>query len=305
MCLNWQKNLGHLLVAICLISLTSCMAPLTTQTDNAATGTDESIQHSTELDNIVSELTNADYILLGEVHGTAEHHQWQSRILEWIAHRHRYPSVVFEMFDREDAEVILATAKQHPNNADTIAEVIDWDRSGWPDWELYKPVVESALFNNMPIIAGNFSRKEAMQLVLQKTEGKTDIDILSIERRAELGLDHDITENDARKLRQKLLAVHEMKDETMIEAMLLAQKVRDAVLAESLMSNNTGAGAVLIAGREHTRQDYGVPHYIRTREPEAKIVSIIFATPADKREIELESKKSGQLVFDVVLEASE
>lgn len=57
--------------------------------------------------------------------------------------------------------------------------------------------------------------------------------------------------------------------------MLFAQRFRDATLADAVLENNTGEGAILIAGIGHSRNDYGVPFYLRFREPLANISTVI------------------------------
>ena len=52
--------------------------------------------------------------------------------------------------------------------------------------------------------------------------------------------------------------------------MVLAQRARDAMLADSMVRSSRD-GAVLIAGTGHVRTDRGVPVYLRARDPGAGI----------------------------------
>jgi len=58
-----------------------------------------------------------------------------------------------------------------------------------------------------------------------------------------------------------------------IDGMVLAQRARDATLAESLLMAARD-GAVLIAGNGHVRVDRGVPSYLRAREPAVTIAAL-------------------------------
>jgi hypothetical protein len=62
--------------------------------------------------------------------------------------------------------------------------------------------------------------------------------------------------------------------------MILAQRARDAQMAETLASRDDD-GVVLIAGAGHVRLDRAAPAYLRHRLPEARIVSLAFVEVAD------------------------
>ncbi len=52
------------------------------------------------------------------------------------------------------------------------------------------------------------------------------------------------------------------------------QRLRDAALALGMSASTEGAGAVLLAGSGHARQDRGVPRYLATLDPRARIAAI-------------------------------
>ena len=58
--------------------------------------------------------------------------------------------------------------------------------------------------------------------------------------------------------------------------MALAQRYRDAVLADNALAASSKYGsAVLFAGNEHVRKDRGVSWYVHQRSPEKKTLSIL------------------------------
>ena len=80
-----------------------------------------------------------------------------------------------------------------------------------------------------------------------------------------------------------------------------AQRLRDATLAQSMLSN-TDQGAVLIAGRQHTRLDYGVPYYLKLKQPNKKIISVAFSTKDKLELLELNDKTQDSTpILDYVL----
>jgi uncharacterized iron-regulated protein len=221
---------------------------------------------------LYSRLRAADYVLLGEVHDDPTHHDLQHRLLQEILREGRRPAVVFEMFNRRDAGVIASAIRQSPDDADAIAAAVNWDESGWPDWQMYKPIVDTALLAGLPIEAGNISRTELKHIVFGRGWQSFDKRILDA-----YGMFDPLPEEAEARLRQTLLHAHggEMPEE-LVTSLFLAQRLRDANLADAMLAGNDGDGAVLIAGREHARLDHGVPSYLRYREPGTGIASVTF-----------------------------
>ncbi len=222
-------------------------------------------------------LREADYVLLGEIHGEPEHHAAQRLLLEEILRHGRKPVVVLEMLDRKDAGLISTAIRQSPRDPDPIADAVDWKTSGWPDWRLYRPIVETALKADLSIAAGNVSHTELVQVVVGN-----GWEALGQRTLRSYGLLEPLAPSLEQKLRKTLNAAHGGDlPSPLVDGMLKAQRLRDASLADTMLAHNQGGGAVLITGREHARHDYGVPHYLRYREPDATIASVAFIAADD------------------------
>jgi len=64
-----------------------------------------------------------------------------------------------------------------------------------------------------------------------------------------------------------------MLPEPMVPAMMLGQRVRDAVIAKSLVANKQKDGVVLIAGSGHTQKN-GVPVFVQSSDKLSKVFSL-------------------------------
>ena len=87
-----------------------------------------------------------------------------------------------------------------------------------------------------------------------------------------------------------------------IDAMIVAQRARDAQMAEALLTAPGNDGAVLIAGGGHVRNDFGVPAHVRRIDPTARIVSVALIE-VDAKHTDVESyaaRFGGRLPFDYV-----
>ncbi len=237
-------------------------------------------------------LRETEYVLLGEIHGDPDQHALQHLLLQEILRYGRKPAVVLEMLDRKDAGSISTAIRQSPHDPDPIADAVEWETSGWPDWRLYRPILETALDADLQIAAGNVSRAELLQVVFGN-----GWEALGQRTLRSYGLLEPLPSTQEQALRKLLLHAHggDLSPQV-VDRMLKAQRLRDASLAETMLAHNQGAGAVLIAGREHARQDYGVSHYLRYREPDATIASVAFIGADDRHPSAI--AQAGSLAFD-------
>ena len=245
-------------------------------------GLDDTQVYSTQTRSIIGvealyrALRKADYILLGEVHEDPQHHELQRLLLHEIVRDGRRPAVVFEMFDRREAKVIASSVQRSPRDPDAIAAAVRWSKSGRPAWRLYRPIVDTALAAGLPIEAGNISRTTLSDIVIVNGWHGIDRHILNA-----YGMPNLLPEDAERRLRNSLLITYGKAPRQVVTNMLREQRLRQASLADAMLTGNPGDGAVLIAGREFVRLDYGVPRYLRFREPETEIASVAFVDTAE------------------------
>lgn len=219
-----------------------------------------------------------DFILLGETHDNPDHHRLQAWILQALADRNHLPAVAFEMIGLDKADALKVYQETNRYNADGLDAFLDWSASGWPDWEIYKPVFDRALFNGARLAAANLS--EAMV----KDMSKRGREALPEDLRQELHLIEPIPA----PLRQAMAG--EIQDghcgglpARLIPAFVDIQFSRDALMAQSLIKADTGQGAVLIAGSGHTRTDHGVPWHLGKMANKKSVASVAFVEVSDDK----------------------
>ncbi|NNL66311.1 MAG: ChaN family lipoprotein, partial [Myxococcales bacterium] len=109
---------------------------------------------------VVARAEAARFVLLGEIHDNADHHRLQARLLARLAAESPAPAVVFEMLasDRQaDVDAFLASGARDP---EALAERVDWKGSGWPAFDLYRPVFAAALEAGLPLYAAGLPQGE-------------------------------------------------------------------------------------------------------------------------------------------------
>jgi uncharacterized iron-regulated protein len=244
------------------------------------------------------ELAKARFVLLGEQHDNADHHLLQASLVRALAGNGRRPALAFEMLGVEQQPLVDEALAREPGSPEAIAQAVDWAKSGWPDWALYRPVFAAGLERGLPIVAANFPRAQGKALAMQ------GLSALSPEVVSRLGLDTPLSEEVARAMRAELFESHcgHMPQELM-EPMMHVQRARDAQMAERLLASDKGDGALLITGSGHARTDRGVPARLASLSPGTKVRSVAFIeVSASKHEPQAYADRFGigRLPFDYI-----
>jgi uncharacterized iron-regulated protein len=200
---------------------------------------------------LVAELAAARYRLLGEVHDNPAHHAIRARLITQIAATGARPAVVFEQFDLDQDEALVA-AQAAGGDAEQLAEAAHLDARGWA-WPLHKPLLDAALAARLPVRAGNLPRARLRGDAPAALGGSAAMRL----RAARWG------EPQAAQLRADILDSHcGALPEAAVPRLVLAQRMRDAAMAQALIDAATADGAILVAGNGHVRADLAVPLYL-------------------------------------------
>ena len=205
----------------------------------------------------------AAIVLLGETHDNPDHHVIQAITLKESSIDHETPpAVVFEMIGREMQPRLDKLMRLKDLNADMIFDAVRWEQSGWPDRDLYRPVMEAVLELKAPILAAGLPREMAKRA---SREGIAAV--LSAAERQKLKLP-PLPPEEMDDLVKSIVKSHcDMIPEKAARKMAEVQRLRDALMAARLMDGWRMQGrAVLIAGTGHVRKDRAVPFYLKHHE---------------------------------------
>ena len=194
--------------------------------------------------------------LLGEVHDNAVQHALRAAALRRLVEAGARPAIAFEQFDRDRQVDIDRLRSEQPGDVEALIAL------GAPNWEWknYRPFLQLAVDNGLPIVAANLSRADAVKITTQGWSALFDA-----ATQADLGLD---------RLPAAFVAAHEdavarghcdLLPPDSLPAMARAQMARDIVLARSLRPY-LARGVVLLTGNGHVRKDIGVPFWLNADE---------------------------------------
>jgi uncharacterized iron-regulated protein len=247
---------------------------------------------------LVRALAGARFVVLGERHDQPDHHRLQAKLVRALGQAGKKLALAFEMLDVTQQPNVDASLASAPGDADALSAAVDWAKSGWPDWALYRPVFVAGLEAGMPVVAASLPRAQVREVVKRGPEA------LPAELRARLALDAPLPEDEERAMREEQDTAHcGHLPQEMLGPMVQAQRVRDAHLADRMLEGATDAGAVLITGNGHARTDRGVPAHLARRAAGQSVVSVglLEVSPeALKPEDAAASYSTSALPFDYV-----
>ncbi len=210
---------------------------------------------------LIARLADHRAVLLGERHDDPLHHRLQARLLAALAARGRHGAVVFEMLSLERAPELAALTARGPVAPGRLRRRVAWDRSGWPAFELYRPVFEVALGRGLQVLPGSPPESWTRAVL------GGGLPALPEPAREFLRPLPDPPAPVRRAMAEEIRQAHcGHAPAAHLPGMVAVQWLRDAALAASVLraaGRPPSPGVVLIAGAGHVRRDRGVPLHLR------------------------------------------
>jgi len=195
--------------------------------------------------------------LLGEIHDNPEGHALRLEQIAEIVRSAPQPVIAMEQFDRE-RQADLSAAQKTCQDASCVIERAG--TKGW-EWDFYKPVIELALRQRIPLVAANVSPQDA-RLVMRDGLNAA----LSPPLRKSFDLDGGLPPEVDAIQREAVFQGHcRMVPKSALGGMALAQVARDVWMAHVLREHPQST-VLLLAGNGHVRKDAGVYHWLSPTE---------------------------------------
>lgn len=140
------------------------LLPLNVYADNTFYALNVSNKKIVSLKKLVDELSNADVIVVGELHNEERHHKFQLKLIEELNSRKRHIAVALEMFRYENQQVL----DDWFFGRITLNDFIKIYYENWTfPWNLYSKIFFYAKENKILLIGVNIP-KEITQKVAEK-----------------------------------------------------------------------------------------------------------------------------------------
>lgn len=230
----------------------------------------------------------ADIVLFGEYHNNPIAHWLEVKLTKDLLGK-RSLILGAEIFERDNQDALdgYLEGTIDQKGLDTLARL-------WKNYKTdYKPWVDLAKREKLPIVATNIPRKYA-NLVYKK--GLQALDTLpSAERKWIVSLPFPYDGNLSQYEKMKKMARHNP------ENLPMAQAIKDATMAESIETHyKKGSLFLHLNGSYHSDFFQGIYWYLRKRNPNLKILTISTLSQSSLKK--LSSEAYGQADFILVVD---
>lgn len=264
---NGRNMMRALLVAVAVLSLTACsLSPELTEDKHVAASRmllsdhplvgkiwDVRAAQFVDKQQVAKRIIESDYLMLGETHDNAKHHQGQAWAIAQLGNNKRSAAVAFEMISQQQGQVI--SGRQYDSTEALIAG-LNHIKTNWNYEGAYRPVFAATLTAGYAVLPANFDRDKIM-LFARKGEAELPQKIKTL-------LDENALSNEQEAASRKEIEGSHcgMINDEMTAAMMLVQRAKDAKMALALEGQDGVETRVLVAGSGHVRNDRGVMFYL-------------------------------------------
>ncbi|MFW6010943.1 MAG: ChaN family lipoprotein [Desulfosalsimonas sp.] len=209
---------------------------------------------------MIKDLSNTRIIYVGESHSNARHHEIQLRILKALYQRCPELSVGMEMFSRPYQEVLEQWKDSGIGKKDFIRRV-HWYANWKYDYGLYEHLLDFIRDKRIPVYALNI----AFHIPSKIAAG--GMNSLLPEDAARLPDHVNLSNKEYREHVREIFEQHGFaRRHYEFENFFQAQCARDEVMAETISLRLNKAPMIVLAGKGHIANNYGIPDraYART-----------------------------------------
>ncbi len=208
-----------------------------------------------KLSGIIDSIGDKKIVYVGEEHNVFAHHAVQLDIIRGLYRKNKKIAVGMEMFQRPFQQVLDRFTSGEMDEADFLKKSEYFRRWGF-DYNLYKPILDFAKKEKIPVVALNLERK-----IIEKVS-REGLDALSIEEKNEIPPDMDLSDNHYRERLKNIFDLHRNSEGKNFDFFYQAQLLWDETMSRSIdefLNKNPDYKIVVLAGRGHLEYGSGIP----------------------------------------------
>lgn len=258
---HFFSYLTYILTTFFILGCTVSPQPLSQKdVDSVGQLIDLKTNQSISVEQLLSQLSTQDYILIGEEHDQQLHHQIELYLFKQLAQKMKLHSVAFEMLQVDQQPLInkIQFSRTTFSSDDEWKKAIKWKK--W-DWTMYRNLIIEGLQSNSHVLATNLTVQE-VEILLQGAHP--------------LKGTFSISNKVKHKIAQLLSSANQHLPYP-IENMVSVQQFRDRRMAEQLIKNALST-SLLIAGNHHVNKEIGVPLHIAEYDKTKKVAVLMLKT---------------------------
>lgn len=213
------------------------------------------------LDDISGSLAEKRVIYAGETHDNYAHHLTQLELIKRIHQAHPDLAIGMEMFQRPFQQILDAFIEGSLDEREFLRKS-EWFERWRYDYRLYRPILQYALTNRIPLVALNASAE------IRKRVSAVGFDGLTAEERSQIPGDIDRSDTTYTERLRSVFSQHMGSGKRSFDHFLDVQLLWDETMAETAalyLKSNPGRKLVVLAGSGHLKYGAGIPQRVARR----------------------------------------
>jgi uncharacterized iron-regulated protein len=226
-----------------------------------------------ELFDVIEGVADKKIIYVGEVHDVFAHHAVQLDIIKGIFKKNKRVAIGMEMFQKPFQETLDRFIAGTISEKEFLKQTEYFKRWGF-DYNLYKPILDFARKNKLPVLAMNIQRE-----IIEKVS-RQGIDSLTKEEAKEIPSGMDFSDSSYRERLHKVFKMHRDWKNRNFEYFYQSQIIWDETMSQSIdefLRKNPDYQIVVLAGKGHLEYGSGIPNRTSRRNKHSYAIVLIDA----------------------------
>ncbi|HYA86913.1 MAG TPA: ChaN family lipoprotein [Nitrospirota bacterium] len=204
---------------------------------------------------VIDKVASKKIIYVGEYHDRFSNHTVELQVIKGLFKKNPTIAIGMEMFQRPFQQVLDDYIGGVIGEEEFLKKSEYFTRWGY-DFNLYKPIIDFARAEKIPVIALNARREIADKVA------KAGRDSLSLEEKKEIPQQLDLSDDSYRERLKQVFEEHKNPDEKNFDFFYEAQVLWDETMAQSLdeyMRKDPLRQMIVLAGSGHIAYGSGIP----------------------------------------------
>ncbi len=252
-------NYRYKIITIILLvnSCITCAQPLA----KAPVRTALDLKDTMKLDNVISKISSARVVYVGETHDSYADHLTQLEIIRRLHAKNQDVAIAMEQFQQPFQDILDRFIRGELGEHDLIRES-EWMQRWKYDYRLYRPILSYARDHHIPVIALNIPKEITSKV------SKNGIEGLTKDEKTNIPNDIDYSDEKYHARLRRIYENHPHKNESGFERFLQIQLLWDEGMAErtaEYLKTNPKHQLVVLAGSGHLMYGSGIPQRVSRR----------------------------------------
>jgi uncharacterized iron-regulated protein len=207
------------------------------------------------LSDVINDISGRKIIYIGEFHDVFAHHAVQLDIIRGLYRMNKDIAIGMEMFQRPFQKTLDDYIEERIDEKEFLKKTEYFKRWRF-DYNLYKPILDFAKSNMIPLLALNMERE-----IIEKVS-KDGIDSLSRGDRKSIPSEMDFSDLKYRERVRWAFKMHKDWEEKNFDHFFQSQVLWDETMAQSadvFLKDNKDRQMIVIAGQGHLEYGSGIP----------------------------------------------